>query len=138
MCTNCAGPKEGPEGHVPPEEAVSALKKLSWGFYFMPNFFLLTRLKFHKNTPRGRRESEFSFRKKIRRPPLIRCPGLVKNVRVVDNTYPIAVGVISFSYRPIRRSDSDSFLIDRAISRLCKFKKHVVDKHKLILMFLSV
>ena len=137
-CMHSAGPKGGPEGHVPPPRGCECPKKLSWGFYFTPNFFLLTRLKFYKNTPRGRRKSEFGFRKKIRRSPLIRCTGLVKNVRVVDNTYPTAVGVISFSYRPIRRSDSDSFLIDRAILRLCKFKKHVVDKHKLILMFLSV
>ena len=80
-------PRGGLRGTCPPPP---------WGFYFTPNFFLLTRLKFHKNTPRGRRESEFGFRKKIRRSPLIRCPGLVKNVRVVDNTYPTAVGVISF------------------------------------------
>ena len=54
--------------------------------------------------------------KKIRKSTLNRCPGLVKNAQVVDNTYPTAVGVIPFSSRPIRTSHSDCVLIDKTIT----------------------
>ena len=39
----------------------------------------------------------------------------------------LAVGVISFSSRPIRTSHSDCVFIDRTMICLCKFEKHVVD-----------
>ena len=48
---------------------------------------------------------------KIRRSPLIRCPRVCHKM----SSRPLAVGVISFSSRPIRTSQSDCVFIDKTI-----------------------
>ena len=74
------------------------------GILIYANFFLLTRLKLLKNTWRRQQESKFGFLpQKIRRLPLMRCPRVCHKM----SSGRTAVGVISFSSRPIRTSHRD-------------------------------
>ena len=77
----------------------------------MPNVFLLTHLKLLKTPEENSGSPNLASTTIDQRSPLILCPRVCHKM----SSCPIAVGVISFSSRPIRKPHSDCLFNDRII-----------------------